>query len=338
MFVLLSPSTVPVPFPLPPSKESIIPKDVNFLVGYEAGHRLTEPERRGVRFARVEQLEQWFLASAPGNPVLLRSLEILKEKFLWKIQDTVELTGPATFSDAVHEFLAQAEADGVQMEVSDRVNASEERRSLSFPSERAYSVGSWKLYLLASGRERHVVQQLVATLSRKDLVCDCRDRTVLVTALGKCSLWPQALQLVAHPPHLVDVILMGALVTACGRGRAWAQSLECLQWIQDLGLELGLFTLNAAANACVSAHAWAMALHLLDLDNRDDLRPNTVSCNIMLSACDKGGQLQVRHSLLRSMEDAQQAPSLITLNTLIDLCEAAADWALALKLLDAWPI
>ena len=72
MFVLLSPSTVPVPFPLPPSKESIIPKDVNFLVGYEAGHRLTEPERRGVRFARVEQLEQWFLASAPGNPVLLR--------------------------------------------------------------------------------------------------------------------------------------------------------------------------------------------------------------------------------------------------------------------------
>ena len=74
MFVLLSPSTVPVPFPLPPSKESIIPKDVNFLVGYEAGHRLTEPERRGVRFARVEQLEQWFLASAPGNPVLLRCL------------------------------------------------------------------------------------------------------------------------------------------------------------------------------------------------------------------------------------------------------------------------
>lgn len=43
-----------------------------------------------------------------------------------------------------------------------------------------------------------------------------------------------------------------------------------------------------------------------------------VSCNIMLSACDKGGQLQVRHSLLRSMEDAQQAPSLITLNTLPD--------------------
>ena len=68
------------------------------------------------------------------------SLEILKEKFLWKIRETVELTGPATFSDAVHEFLAEAVADGVQMEVSDRVNASEERRSLSFPSERAYSV------------------------------------------------------------------------------------------------------------------------------------------------------------------------------------------------------
>eukprot|EP00913_Durusdinium_trenchii_P002445 g2259.t1 len=87
--------------------------DVNFLVGYEAGHQLTESERGDVGFTRVEQLEQWFLASAPGNPVLLRSLEILKEKFLWKIRETVELTGPATFSDAVHEFLAEAVADGV---------------------------------------------------------------------------------------------------------------------------------------------------------------------------------------------------------------------------------
>ncbi|CAK8997389.1 unnamed protein product [Durusdinium trenchii] len=92
------------------------PQDVNFLVGYEAGHQLTESGRGDVGFTRVEQLEQWFLASAPGNPVLLRSLEILKEKFLWKIRETVELTGPATFSDAVHEFLAEAVADGVQME------------------------------------------------------------------------------------------------------------------------------------------------------------------------------------------------------------------------------
>ena len=64
----LRPST----FPVPSSKESIIPKDVNFLVGYEAGHQLTESERGDVGFTRVEQLEQWFLASAPGNPVLLR--------------------------------------------------------------------------------------------------------------------------------------------------------------------------------------------------------------------------------------------------------------------------
>ena len=37
------------------------------IVGYEMGHRLNEERRAEIRLARIEQFQQWFLASAPGK-------------------------------------------------------------------------------------------------------------------------------------------------------------------------------------------------------------------------------------------------------------------------------
>eukprot|EP00438_Fugacium_kawagutii_P035614 Skav231844 [mRNA] locus=scaffold2215:305952:307056:+ [translate_table: standard] len=124
--------------------------DVNMIVGYEAGRRLEEFDRRSVSFARVEQFETWFFASAPGSPLLLRAMEIVKEKFLWKVQDNMDLTGPGSFSDAVHEFLATTSDDhGISLELHRKSNYS---RNLTFPSEKVYRSGDWKLWLLASQR------------------------------------------------------------------------------------------------------------------------------------------------------------------------------------------
>ena len=146
-----------------PIAEFPVPKDASMIVGYEAARRLGEEERKTVGFTRVEQFEQWFFASAPGNPVLLRCLEIVREKFLWKVQNTVELTGPASFSDAVHEFLAsdaegQEMTPGVKKEVSYRTDHKHDDqndqhfRNFTFPSESEYRAGNWNLWLLASGR------------------------------------------------------------------------------------------------------------------------------------------------------------------------------------------
>ena len=117
------------------------PKDVNMIVGYEAGRRLEETDREKVDFSRVEQFENWFLASAPANPVLLRTLEIIRQKFLWKVQKTIDFTGPGTFSDAVHEFLANcSEEHGIPVEVSRRTG--KDTGMLSFPSESKHPFGS----------------------------------------------------------------------------------------------------------------------------------------------------------------------------------------------------
>ena len=129
-----------------PIAEFPVPKDVLMIAGYEAGRRLAEEERKRVKFARVEQFQQWFLASAPRHPVLLRCLDIVHEKFLWKIQNTIDLTGPGSFSDAVHEFLAQGTSK--ELHLQQDVKA----KRLSFPSETEYGSGEWNIWLLASGR------------------------------------------------------------------------------------------------------------------------------------------------------------------------------------------
>eukprot|EP00930_Biecheleria_cincta_P044001 TRINITY_DN30182_c0_g2_i1.p1 TRINITY_DN30182_c0_g2~~TRINITY_DN30182_c0_g2_i1.p1 ORF type:complete len:356 (+),score=50.24 TRINITY_DN30182_c0_g2_i1:71-1138(+) len=88
-----------------PIKDWPVPKDISLLLGYEHSYHLGEEERKHVVFSRSEQIQNFFLGSAPGHQVLKRCLEILRMKFRWGVEDTLELTGPATLSDAAHEFL-----------------------------------------------------------------------------------------------------------------------------------------------------------------------------------------------------------------------------------------
>ncbi|CAK9022434.1 unnamed protein product [Durusdinium trenchii] len=139
-----------------PIAEYPVPKDASMIVGYEFGHRFPEDARIENTLARTEQFEQWFLASAPKSPMLKRCLEMIREKFRWKIQSTLDLTGPGTFSDAVHEFLEDhSPHEAVLKEISFRQSQVSYQKGwhyLSYPSERMYGTGDWKIWLLAAGR------------------------------------------------------------------------------------------------------------------------------------------------------------------------------------------
>ncbi|CAE7222071.1 unnamed protein product [Symbiodinium microadriaticum] len=178
------------------------------------------------------------------------------------------------------------------------------------------------------------VQRIVWSLQKQELVVDNRDATVVVQRLGKCSLWDSALDAVMRLacPGLLqpDAVLLGAMVTACGRGNAWTQSLLCLDLLAEYGLEKGIFTVNAAANACLES-SWPRALELL----RENayLRLNTVSYNILLGACERGGIRGMRDSILLQMHNSVLLPSLVTYNSLITLCGVDGDWKSALQYL-----
>ncbi|CAE7799000.1 och1, partial [Symbiodinium microadriaticum] len=133
---------------LVPISEMQLPNDTDMIVGYETGRHLTEGERDSVHFSRTDQFEQWFFASAPRNPVLLRCLELIRQKFGWRIESTEELTGPATFTDAVHEFLLTETPDALSNLIAGRSAGS----GRLFPSESLYKRGNWSMWVLASGR------------------------------------------------------------------------------------------------------------------------------------------------------------------------------------------
>eukprot|EP00435_Cladocopium_sp_Y103_P026523 s1668_g6.t1 len=138
-----------------------VPQDAKMLVGYEFGHRWSEVQRLEVNFARTEQFANYFLASAPSNPVLRRVLEMVRERFSWKIQST-DLTGAAALSDAVHEFLEVSTPDAIAKENNVRKTLGESEtletenppnvHFLSYESEHLYGEGEWKVWLLAAGR------------------------------------------------------------------------------------------------------------------------------------------------------------------------------------------
>ncbi|CAK9006193.1 unnamed protein product [Durusdinium trenchii] len=107
-----------------PIDEWGIPNEATMIAGYEFGHRLPEEDRKLFQFARTEQFEQWFLASAPGNPVLLRCMELVRQRYSWKLQDTLQLSGAGVWSDAVHEFLARTVPEVLEKEVAFRSNKS----------------------------------------------------------------------------------------------------------------------------------------------------------------------------------------------------------------------
>ena len=96
----------------------------------------------------------------------------------------------------------------------------------------------------------------------------------------------------------------------------------------DFGLQMNIFTINAAANACLD-DSWSLALHLLGRAAGDGMLLNTVSYNVLVSACESGGVVRIRDSLLGGMREAEILPSLVTYNSLINLCGVDGAWTAA---------
>ena len=137
-----------------PIHEYPVPLDARMVVGYQGGFRMPDSTQQASPLQRVEQFEQWFFASAPKNPVLLRTLEIIRQKFNWRVHNPCELTGPATFSDAIHEYLNQSDMGAIADEVSFRKIEAEQSQlvaNFSYPPENMYGK-DWKIWIFAAGR------------------------------------------------------------------------------------------------------------------------------------------------------------------------------------------
>ena len=96
-----------------------------------------------------------------------------------------------------------------------------------------------------------------------------------------------------------------------------SHALDLLSMMTVEGVAPNAVTYNAAISACGKGRRWAQAIELLREMDEAGVRPNKISYNAAISACEKGGQWARAVDLLVEMENKGVLPDAISYNAAI---------------------
>ncbi|CAK9025057.1 4-alpha-D-glucan glucanohydrolase) [Durusdinium trenchii] len=142
-----------------PIEDFGVPKETKMIIGYEWPYRWSEKERLKVNFIRNEQFAKYFMASAPHNPILKRAMEMVRERFTWKIENDMDMAGSALLSDSVHEFFDEHEEGALERENMIRQQPENVSLSLSYESGRLYAQKAWPVWILPAQQVNQAVER-----------------------------------------------------------------------------------------------------------------------------------------------------------------------------------
>ena len=118
----------------------------------------------------------------------------------------------------------------------------------------------------------------------------------------------------------------------------WVASLLVLQHLQDLRSSPDTVAIGAASSVCEKGEQWRWAQELLRWSMRwQKLRPNLITSNTLISACQKSSLWPVALHHLHEAAAASIAPDTLSFNAAISACRST--WRLALqylKLMKIW--
>ena len=126
-----------------------------------------------------------------------------------------------------------------------------------------------------------------------------------------------------------DVISCTSIISACDKSSQWIRALQIFGDLRDL--QLSVVTFNALISA-LSKGAWPAALGVLGQLDDWQLQPDVITFNSLISAV--GSEWQLAMELEKMLMEQQLNPNLITYNSLLEACRQAAEWQLALMLLE----
>jgi pentatricopeptide repeat protein len=107
-------------------------------------------------------------------------------------------------------------------------------------------------------------------------------------------------------------------MTAHSRLGAGERTLAVFQQMQAAGCTPNVLAYTIAMRACATSKLWPIALSLYaDMREADGIDPDTVACNAVLVACERGGQLEEAELLLRDMQQNGPPPDVVSYNTAI---------------------
>ena len=184
-----------------------------------------------------------------------------------------------------------------------------------------------KVLLLAQGF--HPLCGLSATPLAAEMAA-CNRRGEHRKALEMFRRWEEAAAASRQQPRVYVEAM-----TAHSRLGAGERTLSVFQQMQAAGCTPSVLAYTIAMRACATSKLWPIALSLYaDMREADGIDPDTVACNAVLVACERGGQLEEAELLLRDMQQNGPPPDVVSYNTAIATASRVGAWQRALALLD----
>eukprot|EP00439_Symbiodinium_sp_Y106_P087207 s78_g42.t1 len=119
--------------------------------------------------------------------------------------------------------------------------------------------------------------------------------TMAVSKAATVSLWEDAVWLLEGakqaPSMQPDMILYGAVMSACERARQWRRALAAFAEAKSQGLEPGLVATSIAITAYGRGALWEKSIEALRQLSDNDLQPNQIAYNATISACERGADM-----------------------------------------------
>lgn len=112
----------------------------------------------------------------------------------------------------------------------------------------------------------------------------------------------------------------------------WSAATAALRRIGHVALQPNVVTLGGAINACQKAAQWPSAVALLRNAAMVGAPPSAVAWNSCISST---GDWQIAMQLLETMQMWRLTVDVVTVNSLIAVCEQCCQWQVALALLDS---
>eukprot|EP00913_Durusdinium_trenchii_P000776 g724.t1 len=101
---------------------------------------------------------------------------------------------------------------------------------------------------------------------------------------------------------------------------------------EDLLLQPNLLTCNALISCCEKSARWQMALQVFQQMNLQQMELDLVSYNALISSCEKGRQWQLALHFFEMIRDHLE-PNVISSNALLSSCEKSLEWQKAIGFL-----
>ncbi|CAE7556053.1 unnamed protein product [Symbiodinium natans] len=157
-----------------------------------------------------------------------------------------------------------------------------------------------------------------------------------ITACAHSAAWARALLLLGDPRRRApNLIAFNAALGACEKAGQWRQVVLLLSRLASWSLEPDEITYNSAISACEKGGQWQRALRIMEMMWRKNLQLSVVTYSAAVSACEKRGEWQTALLLLKELEETGQRADLILISSAISACEKRSKWAVAALLLES---